>query len=666
MPYVKDGVFHSYLNVLGTTKSIGEALSLATNTIEGSEAFIFERTTDHILITSKPETKVSSSLENGEVLRYTTETFDMALVNDVGRKLKAMYGKDYSRLIPDLMDFESGESIDFQVTSEGVSYFVNVGLKMEFGMEWVIVVAIPQSYFLSSIMIIIGIVISLAASLLVLTVLISFLYGMLVSQPFFTLKKDMVKVEQMRLDDIKKSKSMFDEVASLQTYFNSLVEKMKIYRTFLPQHLLASLDEKFNGGNDRDAIGSNTEKAHAEIESRQSRSSMDSSGIRIDRSTNVLHLGIGLESREATVLLVTLQNFEELLSDLMFTQEEVVVLYGEVLAIVQRVTHSNKGEVVNFGGREMTSVWHGRNQDRLCAQATLAATQIMDQVSQLNTQSHKIIKKRSTISLCDSDENQDNLGVLHARLGITITCGIVFMGYIGTRTLRNYVISGDALHRAENISRLHDFYSSEIIIDNEVMQQISKTHVVRPLINPGNINSKNLIGLDAAERIVIYEELQKLVGNKEALTAFELGPSKKVNMDEWMYELEQKKKLSQWDQYIDSIKELVFHSDIAKAHSVMEEYIHQYETDSVAKVVKNILKIGLGLEEPSIDEENERQGIPDNVDPVSIINDDIEDDQGKYHHPDASTAIDITFQKRTTQDKNEDIGDYHHPDMIEK
>lgn len=109
-------------------------------------------------------------------------------------------------------------------------------------LDWIFVMAIPKWNFLSSI--IIGIVSSISGGFLLVVVAISFstLISWKIVHPFYNLIQQFDSISHMILDNIHIQPSKFSEVKLLQQHFMNMAHYIRLYRAFIPPHLLSQLD----------------------------------------------------------------------------------------------------------------------------------------------------------------------------------------------------------------------------------------------------------------------------------------------------------------------------------------------------------------------------------------------------------------------------------------
>lgn len=165
------------------------------------------------------------------------------------------------------------------------------------------------------------------------------------------------------------------------------------------------------------------------------------------------------------------------------------------------------------------------------------------------------------------------------------------------------------LNHVHQLARIQRLYKTQIAVDRTVKDDIGNKWVLRPLVDSGLLDDvvsvKNLDVGDRAivrecpgtlwrsKRAIVRECVQGHSGDPKKVIAFELGVQKKVDMDEWMYELEQPSSLSLWDSNTGGITELVEHGRIEKSHEVLSVYLCENPKDHVAQYTADIVGIAL-------------------------------------------------------------------------
>lgn len=674
MTFTKNGAFHSYMGVDRTTESFSVQLKEAIESFPGSAVFLIEKTTGYLISSSFDEYPVFDVID-GKVVRHTVETYPVSLVKDVGSILQGRYGKSYQNLVSGLKNFDEGESFS-TTTNSGKGYFVNYGLVEGHGMSWILVMTVSQSVQISTILIFLFSAIGVAIVLLIVSAIIALVYGIVTIRPFLQLRVLMELAAEMKLDEMKRSFSFFSEVAQLQSYFFRLVDRMRIYRAFLPQHLLESLDEQLTEGKmqaDQDMSTQHSKMAPkdrrnpddiSDVESQVTRTSSQGGATRtsISKGGNAFRFEIGLESRNATVMDVHIENIFALLENTMFSREEVVDLHADILEIVRRVARVHQGQVTSFGTYRITVMWSASTTGRshqFGSKAVSAAAQIMQQVQALNFRNS--FQYHSKISVSEVDHvtpTGDDSESLKAVVSIAIACGPAFMGNLGTNNLRQFTIVGPVMHSIENLSKLNSVYDVPIIVDDVVMREVHTEWTLRPLLDfeidkpeYEDVPSRGLERLSPGERARVRAAVANITSKRQELSAFEVGTQKKVDMDEWMYELEQQEKLNQWDTYSRATMDLAMHGNASESYSAMAKYCEKHKNDKVGRISLDALKLFIGHNET----EEEKQG-ESNTDNESLAN-----QMDSYRHPDASG--DITSYR---EDKVQKVtsNNFIHPDMI--
>lgn len=675
---VKDGEFHAFTTVDVTTKSLSNLLSNETNEVPGSVAFVIEKSSGYLICSSITGLDVFEETDDGGVLRHTVDTYGSRVVRTIGQSLKDKYGDDYSGLTGELADFNQAESVETSVMIDGTTYVVQIGMRFGFGLEWIIISATPLTYYLAMFFVIFGVATGMAISISIITMSIALMYSILIIRPFLSFSKSMVLVEDMRLDEVQKGSSFFTEVASLQQYFHLLVERMKVYRAFVPQHLLQTLDEQLDNDVAMESRANKTEMASKDQQETLSQRSETSASGRTSTSINTMRFEIGLDLLPSVMLLVRLENFFDLLSNVFFTKREVIELHGQVVEIVQRAALQHRGEVTSFGDMDITVVWslqqQSRDIHRLAERAISATEQILDQVMLLNKRNQVSTTRREPTYSSGPDSGMtEGDPVLHAKVTATIASGDTYIGNLGTKTLRHRTVEGPVLERIKNIAKLHTICGTRIIVSDGVRQIVESAWVVRPILYPyrhhGALN--NMKALDEESNQILNQEwLSRLMDKTDSVSAFELGPNKKVDMDEWMYELEQHKKLTVWDSYTDSVTILTAQGNIHQARRVMAEYLQDNPSDIVAQVAMNIMEIEpkrqfqqkhstdlIDDDQPHTSTAVEKIAVEENDDERRVSS----HAMMSYHHPDAASPIDFSKSVAVVDIANDG---YAHPDMV--
>lgn len=179
---------------------------------------------------------------DGSLNRKTTETVNDSGVQSIGKTILSAYQNDWKQIPCNSMIVLTSSSMYIMVERMCTKNYI----------DWVVVLAMPQWNYVGSTMI--AIISSIFGSILI--VMFGIVLGVFVSlkivKPFYHLIQLFENVAQMDLDKIQLKESAFSEVKQLQKHFMSMVQRMKLYRSFIPAHLLSEIENSQNAENGTD------------------------------------------------------------------------------------------------------------------------------------------------------------------------------------------------------------------------------------------------------------------------------------------------------------------------------------------------------------------------------------------------------------------------------
>ncbi|KAG2394172.1 hypothetical protein C9374_003936 [Naegleria lovaniensis] len=226
--------FRYYLAYDLTVASASEFLIETTRQVSSSKSFIFETETNYLVAIDNPNLKSAFLNQNKEIVRNTIFSLKDDRTTQVATTVYQALLKDFKSLPCNTMT-----TLDLTFSSDYIS--VN-RLCTSTQVDWIFVMAIPKWSFLSSI--IIGIVSSVCGAFLLVIVAISFssFISWKIVSPFYNLIQQFDSISHMILDNIHIQPSKFSEVKLLQQHFMNMAHYIRLYRAFIPPHLLSQLD----------------------------------------------------------------------------------------------------------------------------------------------------------------------------------------------------------------------------------------------------------------------------------------------------------------------------------------------------------------------------------------------------------------------------------------
>ena len=336
-----------------TTGSISAFLKERTSSIHGARSFIIESATGYIIaskclyticfiniFTVDNDLEISGFDASGTLIRSTGLTVPDSSVVFLTTQI---LGENSNK-------WNSIQCNSIKVTSSPSDFIMYYRLCTELRIDWVIVLSVPQLNYTASI--IIAVMAALVGSIII--VILGVVFGVFVSvrivKPFYNLIELFESVAHMDLDKLEVRESGFSEVQQLQTHFTAMVSRMKLYKSFIPSHILNDLENAQNTEVVVRASFESSDKSHVSGvdnslgSSKSSKLKGGSSKKKYAKDTDKFSLY--LEYRKVTLLGIYLDGFNEWIR--MIQPNETVHLLSDVFDIVNSICRSSGGYISSF------------------------------------------------------------------------------------------------------------------------------------------------------------------------------------------------------------------------------------------------------------------------------------------------------------------------------
>jgi class 3 adenylate cyclase len=418
---------------------------------------------------------------------------------------------------------------------------VNRGLQ-----NWNIFTALPDAeyyetvrkYSYNTIYMCIGIIVGFA--------LVSTLCLILIMRPLYKLLVRMELVKSMRLEEILAKgnrKSFVSEVRDLESVFYDLVVKLDEYKAFLPSHILSrdfggeeeedieetKEDQALLKKHDTQQIAENpvlqniVNQTRSIVDDMSSRTGTESVSRGVGRGKNMFALG--LSGRQISVLVVRIANQPDLMNR--YSLSDIVTQHGKLTEkiLVQACKGRFGGELVKLSHDSFIIAWNVVNTVPRHSNCACKAALDIKEVAE------KLVKEMSANQRFDYP----------MRITMGIATGDSFSGNMGTNSKRQLCTFGDAVFKADVLSKMNTKFGTTILINEAANSKITNNMTTRPAFH------------------LVYDDLKSSTKKEqsndndnttsEEESIFELVEFKNFNSDEWMYEMEQKKQLDRFKDY---------------------------------------------------------------------------------------------------------------------
>ncbi|KAL9656554.1 hypothetical protein ABK040_005316 [Willaertia magna] len=469
--------------------TLSEVLKDSVSVFGTADAVLLETATENVISSSKMDYATASlkKLRESENLKSVFEIYNSTIKShNIG------CNKDFI----------------FETT---LHYISSKRICTDTAIDWTFILYIPKWQVVGEV--IVALIVSIAVTIGVIVIGLTTGVILALKMPMQKFLEAMRSVSNMELDKISIDKSYFYELSVIQTSFLNMVNRMKLYRAFIPGFLLAELEE--NMKNDEEGMD-NSSKA-TDIFSKKSLKS--NKVVPLDSLMQKFELGV--ERKEITILGLKIVNFDLLLRE--FTLQSLFNFISEMFEVVQKLEKSSKSQIGNFDNGILPLIFNGGIS---LTDHTLKAAKTAEL---LKKKLEEMTKKWKKISDNNAGMSMNNF---YCELPISIITETVVCGNIGTNDSKTFTVLGGYKNLVEAF-KINDKYRIAITLNERANKVCSNNFYTRPL-----------------EVVTLQNDLNLC----EFTKIYELGESSEIAMDEWMYELQQQETKGKWIVYNEGYK----------------------------------------------------------------------------------------------------------------
>ncbi|KAF0973029.1 hypothetical protein FDP41_008693 [Naegleria fowleri] len=557
--------FNYYLAFDFTVASFSNFLVQATQKVHGSKSFIIETETNYVVAIDDPTIKVAIPLSDDTVERKTIKTLNEDRTREVVNFVFAHAQDNISNI----------ECNQIQTFEDGFDYISLYRMCTETKIDWLFVMAIPKWNYLGTI--VIGVVSSLCGAILIvlLSIFLSIAISMKIVKPFYNLIDQFTAISRMDLEGIEVKPSKFYEVRELQKQFLDMTHMIKLYRAFIPTHLLQQLDKKnaeeepfttsdhhhHQTENNKKqqqqqqqlSTHSSTKSSVSSVSLSSSRSTQNTSVQKQHHSRNPLNMfSLYLEKKKVTLLHMVFDGFSDVLSR-MENPNDCIHMLSDVFDQVHTISKITGGLLGHFENDSFmmsfnSSIQHANHQEK----GVLASKLLLERIESLKT--------KKWLSHMKNDELLTLIEALKIRIALTQQECLV--GNVGTRDLKTFSIISSAKYNLEAMVKKAHQLDISIIVSEGIQH---KTHCQYHSRYVGDIHL-----------VSDHEYSSMHLGRSENIPQklYEIGDSTNQEADEWMYELENQKKKQKWQKYNQACQ-LLFEKQYHSALNLFLEFSNE-------------------------------------------------------------------------------------------
>ncbi|EFC40623.1 adenylate/guanylate cyclase [Naegleria gruberi] len=563
----KDNSFDYYLGFDMTVSGFSDILISKIGSIDGSRSFIFETDKQYF---------VAEINSDSSVKRNTIFTIKDDKINQLSHRILEETRNNFKSL-----------PCNNAITIEHLDDFVYINrFCAETGVDWIFVLSIPQWNFIGSL--VIGLIVSIIGTCLIICIAVSLsiFVSVKIVKPFHNLIEQFQAVSRMDMESLDIKTSKFSEVRTLQKQFVQMTNQIRLFRSFIPQHLLNQVEKMEIMKKSRDL------KVSAEHDSvAVNPSLMDSMRTSIRSTVNLFKgqltskqlFSLYLDKKHVTIVCVLIDEFSELISQM--PPSESIHLLTDIFDQLTCVTKIQGGLLGHFENDSIsitfnTAANHPKHQEK----GVQAARSIIEKLK--ITRDKKWLMASNKLIRNDSFKNL----IENIRFRVAVTTQEVLCGNIGTNDVKNFTLITNARWSLSKMLQLTKYYNLEILISSEVHKAVEILYHTRFIAEIQSLMVDEYSSLLPHSSELLENDLTLKFEQK----VYELGDSTQHAADEWLYELREQERKQKWKIYNEACS-LFFKNDIEKALTLFETFKRDNPEDIVVKQMVSHCKEILGI-----------------------------------------------------------------------
>jgi hypothetical protein len=384
-------------------------------TMKYAVSFLIERVTGNLLASTDDFPEVIQNNANGTALLDAEKSENKELVRLV-RLLRSKYGFYFETMPKNRVvgGEYNADSKAFQYDAVTVNFYG--------AHDWILVTYVRVWDVLYTVYIIFIVSVIASGIVMILGIAISLFVSHAVSQPLYRILGSMMMVEDMRLEEIlrlRKSYSIFSEVSAIQHHFQTMVETLNEYRSFLPEHILNknnTVRKSELARYDTTTSRTLTKKSSTLTVSTDSQSGTNT-GTRNSSNTKKydVRFALALQDKTVSTLFIRIPDFFKHVYGKV-DYYELVEAHGRMLEKVSKVADATKGQLTEFSESSFTIVWNAlTNQKNHATLACRAALELKNFYVELTSGS----RLTCTMGISTGNSTIGNMGHSKKRQQIT-------------------------------------------------------------------------------------------------------------------------------------------------------------------------------------------------------------------------------------------------------
>ncbi|KAL9645173.1 hypothetical protein ABK040_002375 [Willaertia magna] len=514
-----------------SVKSISDFLKTILDKKIQSTAFVLEADTGYIIASSSSSLSFSTVDDKGNIERKTGLTFGDPSITKL------------TKFILDTFRSLKGIKCDQTVHTEYEQDFVAVyRLCTPQGLNWIVVLSSLKWNYTGSMTIAVIVASVCSVMVIIFGVLASLFLSVRMVSPFAELIKLFDSVGNLEMDKMSIKLSRFSEVSELQLNFVNMIKQLRLYRGFIPAHILSQLE------NPTTSVPDNELTSHKSLRKKGIRKQSDAS-VFIPATLGQNKFSLYLEKKHISILGIHIVGFSHWLTTI--PHSDIVGVLNDVFTEINKLTKTSMGYLGSLENGTITISWNSAiDQTRYEVKSVSSASTLMKKLNDLKSKWH-----REELHL-----------IAHTNFLMAVAEQEVLCGNVGTEDLKNFTIFGSSKKNIMSMINLGHKLNIPITI-TENLAEVCQL----------NFNSRLIGFVDFAAGSDFLNENKCIY---KLIKVFQLGESKNVEMNEWMYELDQKEKLGVWSNYNAGVKAFL-ESRFVEALVLFENFASANKTEDL-------------------------------------------------------------------------------------
>ncbi|KAG2383116.1 hypothetical protein C9374_004453 [Naegleria lovaniensis] len=568
----------NYLAFAMTTDKLSKYLKQLSQDMSGSKAMIIETSTNYLLAIDN-ETSILAVQEGATAIRKTPLNIDIKEYRDIGN---AIY-----QHIPNLKSGIECNTYKHLVLSS--SYIMLYRMCSEYNMDWVIVVSTPQWDYISPI--IYALIAALCGSAIVLgvSVLVGILFSLKIVRPFKNLMLMFESVSRMDLDNIlglTTNSFEFSEMKFVKYQFQEMLKKLKLYRAFIPSHLLQEIEgdqqELVEHSTNNSQLGNSNVK-HSHSSGSGSKHTLNSS-VKSSQHSSINKFALYIEVKQVSFAGIFIEGLEMwYLNTETNGSKELLSLLSDIFEQVNAASRVSGCHIDTFDNDLIVLSFNSSKDQKNHIEKALSVSQtLMEKLTDVKQSLYKsqfaVDKHRKSHG--NQLRNHHLIDGLNFR--IAVTSQKVYSGNVGTQDSKFFSVVSSIRKNLDQLVEVAHRLDLSIVFPERIYQKASELYQTRfvdlkelvddSFLSPSCfLNSSSCLSPPEEEISEPNMALRSQLFTKEAI--YELGESNQIENDqEWMYELNHKQKLLKWKKYQEACVAF-FSEQYDKALTLFEEFL---------------------------------------------------------------------------------------------